>query len=120
MVELEWAHFIAGLVGALGGAAGGIFAGGWRLGRVVEGLKLAFKKDIDDSKEEIEEKLEQARTGFDETLKGLRQKINDVELDAERRFLQKDEFNDFRQEYRQDMQRIFDKLDSIPVGRRSQ
>jgi hypothetical protein len=43
----------------------------------------------------------------------LRQKINDVELDSERRFLPKQEFHDFREEYRENTNRIFDKLDQI-------
>lgn len=44
----------------------------------------------------------------------MRQKINDVELNSERRFLPKDDFGAFREEYREDMKRIFEKLDNLP------
>jgi len=103
MAGLEWAHAIAAILGVLFGAAGGIFAGGWRLGRIEGRLKLNFQEAITVSEKRIEDKVDEARVSFDETLKGLRQKINDVELNAERRFLPKDDFYDFRDEYREDM-----------------
>lgn len=103
MVDLEWAHALAAIGGAAAGAAGGIFAGGWRLGRIEGRLKEHFQEAIAMSERRIEDKVEEARESFDETLKGLRQKINDVELQSEKRYLPKDEFNDFRAEYREDM-----------------
>jgi hypothetical protein len=103
MPGLEWLHAITAALGALFGVVAGIFSGGWRLGRIEGRLKLHFQEAIDVREKRIEEKLDEARGSFDETLKGLRQKINDVELHAERRFLPKDDFNDFREEYREDM-----------------
>lgn len=102
-MNLEWGHAFAAIVGALFGAISSIFTGGWRLGRIEPRLKLHFEQAISESEKRIEEKVDQARDAFDETLKGLRQKINDVELNSEKRFLPKEEFNDFRQEYREDM-----------------
>src|SRR5580704_6270501 len=115
MVDLEWAHAIAAVLGAVCGAAGSIFMGGWRLGRI----EARLERKITEAEKRIETKLMEEAQVFDETLKGLRQKINDVEKDGLLRYLPKDEFNDFRQEYRQDMARIFDKLDHPPHGRRS-
>lgn len=99
MPNLEWAHALAALIGAFVAAVGGIFASGWRLGRMEE----RFKREITSSESRLEVRIREAHMPFDETLKGLRQKINDVELDAEKRFLLKDDFNDFRDEYRDDM-----------------
>ena len=115
MAGLEWAHAAAAIIGAMFGAAASIFTGGWRLGRIESRLKLHFQEAINESEKRIEEKVERAGSNFDETLKGLRQKINDVELDTERRFLLKDSFDDFREEYREDIRRIFDKLDHLPL-----
>ena len=65
-----------------------------------------FAKKIDDAELRIEQKVEEGTSMFDETLKGLRQKINDVELDTEKYFLRKNEFDDFRKEYREDTRDI--------------
>lgn len=117
MADLEWAHAIAALLGAVGGAAGGIFAGGWRLGRIEGRLKLSFQAHINESEKRIEDKVEQARDAFDETLKALRQKINDVELGTERNFVPKNDFEDFRKEYREDMRDIKASIAAIPITR---
>lgn len=106
MAGLEWAHAVAAIAGAVIGAVSAIFMGGVRFGRMESRLKLHFQTAIAGCEKQIEAKVEEARKSFDETLKGLRQKINDVELDAEKRFLQKEEFNDFRQEYREDMREL--------------
>lgn len=76
-------------------------------------MNLALQEAVSMSEKQIESKIEEARQSFDETLKGLRQKINDVELDAERRFLLKNDFNDFREEYREDIRDL-----KALVGRR--
>jgi hypothetical protein len=103
VVNLEWAHALAALVGAAIGAASAIFGFGWRMGRIEGRLKLYIREEVSTSEKRIEEKVQESSYAFDETLKGLRQKINDVELNSERRYLPKEEFNDFRLEYREDM-----------------
>lgn len=113
MVDLEWAHAVAALLGAVGGAAGGIFAGGWRLGRIEGRITLAFKTSISDCEKEFEAKIDTIGKFYDETFKGLRQKINDVELNTERNFMSKEGFEEFRKEYREDTHRFDDKLDKI-------
>lgn len=103
MVELEWAHAIAAILGAIGGASAGIFAAGRWVGKIEPRLKLHVQNAVIEGEKRIEDKVDEARESFDETLRALRQKINDVELDTEKRFLPKGEFNDFREEYREDM-----------------
>jgi len=99
MIDLGWMHAVVGILGAGAGAVGGIFVGGYRVGKTEGRLALSIKT----SEIKMEEKLEATVRDFGETLLGIRQKINDVELDTERRFLQKGEFDDFRKEYREDM-----------------
>lgn len=103
MAGLEWAHALAAIIGAVFGMVGSIFTGGWRLGRIESRLKLHFQEAINESEKRIEEKVSRTSEQFGETLKGIRQKINDVELDSERRFVAKDDFDDFRKEYREDI-----------------
>ena len=99
----EWLHAAVAAAGFAVGALGTAFTGGWRLGRIEERLKLHFRESLFGVEKQFEDKLDQASNTFDETLKALRQKINDVELDSERRFLPKAEFSDFREEYREDV-----------------
>lgn len=96
---MEWVHAVAAIIAVLLSSAGTIFACGRWVGRSEERLKT----EIAEARIEIEDKVDSATKAFDETLKGLRQKINDVELHAERRFLPRDDFNEFRDEYREDM-----------------
>jgi hypothetical protein len=103
MNAVQWAQAVSAMLGALIGAVGGLFTAGWRLGRMEARLKLDFEHGRAAMEKRLESKVDDAQRAFDETLKGLRQKINDVELESERRFLLKDDFNDFREEYRQDM-----------------
>ena len=103
MVSPEWAHVIIGIIGLIAGGAGGIFAGGWRMGRIEGRIKLHFQSSLAESEQKFLAKVEDETKAFEQTLLALRQKINDVELDTERRFLPRGDFDDFREEYREDM-----------------
>jgi hypothetical protein len=103
MVSLEWVHVIIGGLSAIGGAGAGLIAGVWRVARIEGRLKLSFQTSIRECEQRFEDKVDQVTQSFDETLKGLRQKINDVELETERGFVAKGDFDDFRKEYREDM-----------------
>jgi hypothetical protein len=103
MMNLEWAHVIIGGASAIVGAAGGLAAGVWRVAHIEQDIRKDLSQDIAEATHELGEKLSSMASHFDETLRGLRQKINDVELDAARGFVAKSEFADFRDEYREDM-----------------
>lgn len=106
----DWLHAVTGLIGAFFGAAAGLITGVWRVARIEPAIRSDFEKGVDAAEKRVESKMDATAQHFDETLKGLRQKINDVELSAERRFLLKDDFNDFREEYRQDMRDLKNRL----------
>lgn len=121
---IDWLHAtIASISSVIGGAAG-LVAATWRLARIEPALRLDIKRDIAGIENELRDeinvgekrisaKIEEAAQLFDETLKALRQKINDVELETARGFISKPHFDDFRREYREDMRRLMDKIDEI-------
>jgi len=113
MINLEWAHVIFAGGGAIVGAVGGLIAGVWKVAHIEQDLRRDFGQDIAEATHEVGEKLSELASQFDETLKGLRQKINDVELETERRFLPKGDFDDFRNEYREDMRDLKDSIARI-------
>jgi hypothetical protein len=74
-----------------------------------------LEERVSEAEHGIESKVETALQQMGETMRGVREKINSVELDSERRFMPKGNFDDFRKEYREDMKRIFDRLDRLPA-----
>lgn len=129
MADLEWQHVaLQGGLSLLSGA-GGMFFGIWKWGRRSAKQEQAVK---DDYNAKIDELREQSRKSmadyvkvaddkndllvdqFKETFDGIRRQIDDHKLETERFFFRKEDFNSFREEYRQDMRRIFDKLDNMP------
>jgi hypothetical protein len=117
MVDLEWAHVVIGGVSAAVGAAGGLIAGVWRVAHIEQDLRKEFSQDIAEATHELGMKLTDLAGQFDETLKGLRQKINDVELDGVKNFVAKPDFDDFRKEYREDMRDLKNSIAAIPRTR---
>src|SRR5262245_23292685 len=106
MADWEWIHAALGVGGFAMGVGSTVFACGRWVGRAEERLKSEFKTALTESEKRIEEKVDEARTAFDETLRGLRQKVNDVEKDVVAKYLPREEFTDFRKEYREDMREI--------------
>jgi hypothetical protein len=99
----EWVHVIIGVIGLIAGGAGGIFAGGWRMGRIEGRLKLHFQTSLAESEQRFLTKVEDETHAFEQTLLAMRQKINDVEMDVVKNYVAKGDFDDFRLEYREDM-----------------
>lgn len=95
----EW---IKAIVPFISGAIG-ILVGIWHAGK--KSGKEEADRDLQ-MNERLSAKVKEAIMPFDETLKGLRQKINDVELDTVKGYVAKGDFNDFREEYREDMRDI--------------
>lgn len=116
----DWWHGVIGLFGGLVGAASGFVAGVWRLARIEPNMKAEFEVNMNAAEQRVEKKIEEAEqrcetkvdglaVQYHEAFSGIRQKINDVELNTERRFLSAD----FRQEHREDMKRIMQRLDAL-------
>src|SRR6266478_2219490 len=114
---VEWVHVFLIIAGWVIGAAVGLVAGTWKLASTVSKIEKDIRRDFSDRESKLYEKIagaiadREARLGelanqFDETLKGLRQKINDVELSTIKNFVARGEFDDFRSEYREDMRDI--------------
>lgn len=101
--DINWlGHAASGIIGAVVALISKAFFGGVRVGK----MQGAIEVKITEAEQRIGTKIESETGAFDETLKGLRQKINDVELAAERRFLLKDDFDKFHQEYRDNTREI--------------
>lgn len=114
MGDMEWLYRLAGpVIGALAGLAGGLYGAGRQSAEREQKIKDELRAEMKSIGKDVETQIEKSQGEFGETLHGLRQKINDVELGAERRYLPKDDFKEFRDEYRENTNRIFDKLDQI-------
>lgn len=135
MTEGEWARIGLEAAGWTASSFIGLLLGAWRGGRRsahhdqkikddytarVTALREETRTSMAEYERRADDRNDLLVQQFKESFEGIRRQIDQNRLDAEIRFLPKDDFKDWREEYRQDMQRIFDKLDSIPVGRRSQ
>ncbi len=119
---VEWIHVFLIIAGWVIGAAVGLVAGTWKLASTVAKIEKDIRRDFSDREAKLYDKIagaiadREARLGelanqFDETLKALRQKINDVELSTAKYFVAKGEFDDFRGEFREDMRDLKSKID---------
>jgi GTPase SAR1 family protein len=124
VADTDWMQLGFNAASAVASAAAGVVVGAWRWGRRTAHREHAVKADYDGKIDALREEMRSAMSTaarsrseiadeFRDTFQALRQKINSVELEAERRFLLKEDFNDFREEYRENTNRIFDKLDDI-------
>jgi hypothetical protein len=102
---------------ALAGGVSGLFIGVYRWGRSSGKAETAADTKISALREEMRTAMashamsSDARTDllveqFKESFEGIRRQHDDHKLDVERRFLLKDDFKDFREEYREDMRDI--------------
>jgi uncharacterized protein YjbJ (UPF0337 family) len=114
-MNFEWAHLMIALSSAGVGALTGLVVGVWRVARIEGQIKDDFKNCIQETKAEIEGRVEALVGQFQDTFAALRQKINDVELQTERLFVSKSGFDEFRKEYREDMASLMRKIDHITV-----
>lgn len=112
-MNFEWANLTIALASAGVGALTGLVVGVWHVARIEGQIKDDFKKCIDETKTEIEGRVEALVGQFQDTFAALRQKINDVELQTERLFVSKSGFDEFRKEYRDDMKSLMKKIDHI-------
>jgi hypothetical protein len=113
MKSVELVNVIIGISSMFFGVIGGLVAGVWRLARIEGRLKLYIHNSIAAYENKFEERLDSAVNSFDETLKGIRQKVNDVEMDSLRQYVMKDDFNEFRAEYREDIRELKNNIDRL-------
>src|SRR5229473_2800764 len=121
-MSIEWIHIALILVGWMVGAAVGIIGGTWKFASTIARIDRDIRREFSDREARLYEKIagaiadREARLSelafqFDETLKALRQKINDVELSTSKYFVAKGGFDDFRSEFRIDMRDLKSKID---------
>lgn len=120
----DWSHSIAGVIGAALGAISGFVASIWRVARIEPTIRMDFEaslkaaeqrmgQKIETAEQKAEEKLDGLVGQFHEAFAGMRQKINDVELGAERTFVSKRDFEEWRGEYREDMRDLKQSIANI-------
>jgi len=128
MADGDWLKIaVQGGFSLLSGAVGlfvGIWHAGKRSGKQEAEIEAKIKFDVDDRiKKAIDEMKaslvtatddrEALVTEFRDTFASLRQKINDVEKEGLLRYLPKEDFNRFLEEYRGNQRRTDDKLDRL-------
>lgn len=118
MAEWDWHQIsLQGGFSALSGAGGFLF-GLFRWGRKtakdeqavkddydgkIVALREEMRKDMVAHAQKVEDGSDLLVSQFKESFEGLRRQHDDHKLDVEKRFLLKDDFRDFRDEYREDM-----------------
>lgn len=118
MAEWDWHQItMQGGFSVLSGAGGflyGLFRWGRKSAKDEQAVKDDYSTQIRALREEVRTEMaahaKKADAGndllvsqFKESFEGLRRQQDDHKLDVEKRFLLKDDFRDFRDEYREDM-----------------
>jgi hypothetical protein len=112
----DWWHALSGMVGATVGAGSTLLTWIIRAARMEPTIRAEIVAAEQRVEQKIDDKISEEIGHFRETLSGLREKINDVERDAEREFVRKKDFNDFRKEYREDMRDLKNNVARILGG----
>lgn len=112
----DWLNGVFGAVGAMIGAGIALATSVWRIARIDSEIRKDLTQEFAEAMQELGLKVEKAGHEFDETLRGLREKINSVELDAYKNFVAKSDFDDFRREYREDMRDLKHSMAEIIRG----
>lgn len=118
MAEWDWhqlaLHGGTSLVSSIGGLLFGVWKWGRKSAREEHAVKDDYTTKINALREEVRTdmaahalKIDSGNdllvSQFKESFEGLRRQHDDHKLDVEKRFLLKDDFRDFREEYREDM-----------------
>lgn len=129
MAEWDWHQIsIQGLFSALSGAGGFLF-GLYKLGRKsaqseqavkddynsqIRALREEVRNDMASHAQKVEDGHDLLVSQFKESFEGIRRQHDEHKLDVEKRFLPKEDFKEFREEYREDMREIKASIASIP------
>lgn len=110
----DWVEIAIKALAALAGGIVGIFVAVWKWGRDSAKAEQAVKNQITALRDEVRTEMaaqatkSEARTDllveqFKETFDGIRRQIDEHRYYTEKDFLKKEDFKDFREEYREDM-----------------
>lgn len=124
MADTEWARLALGAATSLLSGLGGLLVGVWRAGRksaehdhIVKQREQTLKDELMERTNEIEKaserRLDLLVEQFKESFVGLRRTIDDDRLRNEQTFLRKEDFRDFREEYRQDIRDIKESIKDL-------
>ncbi len=124
----EWLKLGISFGASLISGAVGMIAGVWRAGRASAKREQEVKDDYDSKIRALGDEMrkamadhEKASEGrvdllvdqFQESFNGLRRQIDSDRLHTEREFMRKEDFRDFRDEYREDIREIKAKIDNV-------
>jgi hypothetical protein len=128
MAETDWARLAVEAGASVATGLSGLIVGAMRWGRRSSQRYQLMK---DDYEEKISKASTEARNNmvalerasdermdllvhqFKESFDGIRRQIDDHKLSTERDFMRKDDFKEFRDEYREDMRDLKTKIDNI-------
>lgn len=79
----------------------------WKLTRVEQALREAIAA----SRDELEAKWAAEQRIYNETLLAIRQKINDVELDAAKTYMRREGFYSVQTQFREDLKSLAEKFE---------
>lgn len=126
--DFDWPRLWLEAAGSAASAIAGLMVGAWKWGRQ-SALREARVRDdymarIEEMRKAIAvtEKSNESRRDdlidqFKETFIGFRRQIDDDRLHTEQNFVRKDDFRDFREEYRVDMRDIKASLEKMRNGK---
>lgn len=129
MADWNWEHAAVDAAIAVVSGFGSALFTAWKWGRGSAAREHKVKEDYDGKIDNLREEMrashaeyEKAATArndllveqFKESFEGLRRQMDENRFDTEKRFLPKEDFSDFRKEYREDIRAIFEKLDRLP------
>lgn len=115
--EYDWTRLATEAAVSLISAATGLAVGVWRWGRNSAIHEQAVKDDYDNKikllRTDLEVRQDMLVDQFKESFIGLRRQIDDDRLRTEQEFVRKDDFKDFREEYRDDMRELKTRIAEI-------
>lgn len=121
MAEWDWAKIAVDAGISFVSGATGLLIGVWRWGRNSAEQEQAVKDDytmkIEALRDEMRASMNSYEKGassrndllvaqFRESFEGIRRQIDKIQLDTEKDFMRKEDFKDFREEYREDMRNL--------------
>lgn len=112
---LDWWH---AMTGAGGGIIGTFLTWFWRAARVEPTIRADFRNDINEAERRVEEKVESMTSHFREYFDGIRRQQDDLRLNVEEKFVRKDDFKEFRDEWREAVRDLKQSIQNIANGGR--